>query len=311
MSSQNDLPPNPREAKRRSVPLHWSFYPVTVGLIAICIVVAAASRIGENTRPVQFLFFAERQMPASLEEAQAVVEEWQEEIRDNPAALSDPEMAKEIMEKNLRRHNFDQIQKGEAWRLFTPMFLHFGIMHILFNMMWLWDFGRILESRFRSGRFLLLVLFTSLAANVAQAMVSHAGFGGMSGVNYGLFGFILIRQKFHPAGDIRLNPQTTPWLLIWLVVCFTGVVGPVANAAHVAGLVSGGVIGWINAMMGGGWELMKRRRRFQAALAHGDNFLHRCAVCRRTEKDDPDLDFRIGGDGEEYCTDHLPKSGAQ
>ncbi len=311
MSSQPELPPNPREAKRRSAPMHWSFYPVTVTLIAISIVVAVFSKIGADTRPVHFLFFADRHAPVAVEEVNAAVEELSEAARENPAALEDPEVARRIMEKKLQRHNFDQIKQGEVWRLFTPMFLHFGAIHILFNMMWLWDFGRTLESRFRSLRFLLLVLFTSLAANVAQAFFSGPGFGGMSGVNYGLFGFILLRQKFHPAGDIRLNPQTTPWLLIWLVVCFTGYVGPVANAAHVAGLVAGGVIGWINAMMGGGWELMKRRRRFQSALAQSDTVLHRCAVCRRTEKDDENLDFRVGEDGEEYCEEHLPKRSAQ
>ena len=189
------------------------------------------------------------------------------------------------------------------------MFIHFGAIHLLFNMMWLWDLGRVLESRFRKRRFLLLVLGTSLAANVAQAFFGGPNFGGMSGVIYGLFGFVLLRQKFHPAGDVRLNPQTVPWMLLWLVICFTGAVGPVANAAHVAGLISGGVIGWINAMMGGGWSLMQRRRRFQQSIAGADAFLHRCTVCRRTEQDDANLDFRIGADGEEYCTDHLPPRG--
>ena len=305
MSRHSDLPPNPREAQRRSVPLHWSFYPVTVTLIAICGVVALLSMVGRDESRITAIFFAE-----------PITSAWEAKARNEAATqigargpdLSDEEEARieEIVGERLRRDNFAGIARGEIWRLFTPMFIHFGEIHLLFNMMWLWDLGRVLESRFRKLRFLLLVLGTSLAANVAQAFFGGPNFGGMSGVIYGLFGFVLLRQKFHPAGDVRLNPQTVPWMLLWLVICFTGAVGPVANAAHVAGLISGGVIGWVNAMMGGGWGQMQRRRRFQQSLAGADAFLHRCTVCRRTERDDGNLDFRIGADGEEYCTDHLP-----
>jgi hypothetical protein len=49
------------------------------------------------------------------------------------------------------------------------------------------------------------------------------------------------------------------------------------------------------------------RRRKLASKTPGEDTLHRCAVCKRTEKDDPDLEFRVAGDGEEYCLDHLPR----
>jgi len=313
MSSPHDLPPNPREAKRRAVPMHWSFYPVTVAMIAISIVVAAVTVNDKAASRVGFLYFWEE--TTDKVQLEAGVEERERIYLERYSHLPVREAGSAVWDDYEQRHAFDRILAGEVWRLFTPMFIHANIreniLHILFNMLWLWDFGRVLESRFRGLRFLLLVLAVSLAADVAQALVTGPRFGGMSGVNYGLFGFILLRQKFHPAGDVRLNPQTTPFMLIWLVVCFTGAVGPVANAAHVAGLVAGCAIGWVNAMMGGGWEIRQRRRRFQAALSQGDNVLHRCAVCRRTEKDDENLDFRIGSDGEEYCTEHLPKPGAQ
>ncbi|MBV8376143.1 MAG: hypothetical protein JO279_03995 [Verrucomicrobia bacterium] len=48
-----------------------------------------------------------------------------------------------------------------------------------------------------------------------------------------------------------------------------------------------------------------RRRKFDKAS--GEGTLHRCVVCKRTEKDNPDLDFRVSRNGEEYCLDHLPK----
>ena len=56
-----------------------------------------------------------------------------------------------------------------------------------------------------------------------------------------------IRGKYDRASGVGLDPQSVQWLLIWLVVCFTGLVGPVANAAHVAGLLTGMVCGRITA----------------------------------------------------------------
>jgi hypothetical protein len=53
-------------------------------------------------------------------------------------------------------------------------------------------------------------------------------------------------------------------------------------------------------------ETGTRRRKFESKSS-GDETLHRCAVCKRTEKDNPDLEFRVAGDGEEYCLDHLPR----
>jgi hypothetical protein len=49
-----------------------------------------------------------------------------------------------------------------------------------------------------------------------------------------------------------------------------------------------------------------RKRKFESKASPEDT-LHRCAVCKRTEKDSPELEFRVSRNGEEYCLDHLPK----
>ena len=59
------------------------------------------------------------------------------------------------------------IANGEWWRFFTPMFLHAGIMHILFNMFCLFVFGPELEKIIGKMRFLTLYLLSGIFANVA------------------------------------------------------------------------------------------------------------------------------------------------
>lgn len=269
--------------------------------MAVSIIVAVFSKLGDSVEKMDVLFFSSQ---VEVKEAYYSHEEYNYWLENDVDEIVRRNAVIKEHDKNPQR----DIVKGEVWRLATPMFLHFGILHIVFNMMWLWQFGLVLETRFRSMRFLALVLFTAILSNTAQAYMSGTSFGGMSGVNYGLFGFLLARSKLHPDPGFVVNRQTAALLLIWLVVCFTGLVGPVANTAHVVGFLSGGLVGVINAMKGGAWGLLKRKQQFRSSLRQSKEALHHCATCERTELSDPDLEFYVHiSDGQEYCKDHLPK----
>jgi hypothetical protein len=54
-------------------------------------------------------------------------------------------------------------------------------------------------------------------------------------------------------------------------------------------------------------DVQKRRLKFATGSVPADEPLHRCAICKRSERDDPELEFRVARDGEEYCVEHLPK----
>lgn len=139
---------------------------------------------------------------------------------------------------------FKDILSGQVWRLFTPMFLHFGIFHIVFNMIWLYDLGSQIEARKGLKFFLLMVLVIAGLSNTAQYLVSGPLFGGMSGVVYGLLGYIWMKMKFQPLEGLGISPTTVTIMLIWLVVCMLGVVGSVANTVHLVGLVTGMAFGY-------------------------------------------------------------------
>jgi GlpG protein len=146
-------------------------------------------------------------------------------------------------------NSLPEVRHGQVWRLFTPMFLHFTLLHILFNLLWLRDLGSMIEGRQTTGHLALLVLGISGLSNLAQFYIHHSpAFGGMSGVVYGLLGYIWIRGKLDPASGLFLHPTTVVTMLVWLVVCFTGLLGPVANTAHVAGLLVGMAWGYLSSL---------------------------------------------------------------
>lgn len=140
-------------------------------------------------------------------------------------------------------HFFQEILGGQFWRLITPVFLHFSLLHILFNMMWLKDLGKIYEYQRGTLSFSLFFLFCAILSNLGQYMVQGPYFGGMSGVVFGLLGHLWMYKKFHPESDFAL-PRFDIYLMIgWFILCMTGLVGNIANTAHGIGLTIGMLCG--------------------------------------------------------------------
>jgi GlpG protein len=132
-----------------------------------------------------------------------------------------------------------EVRHGEVWRLITPIFIHMNLVHLLFNMLCLKDFGSMIEARQGTLKLLLMVVVIGVGSNVGQAWMSGPQFGGFSGVLYGLFGFIWMRGKFDPASGLRLSPANIVAMVGWFFLCFFGVIGNIANGAHGFGLVMG------------------------------------------------------------------------
>ena len=139
---------------------------------------------------------------------------------------------------------YTYLQEHEWWRLISPLFLHLGWLHLLFNMWWLKDLGTAIEHQHSPGKLLGMVLFVGILANLAEFLMGHPHFGGFSGVIYGLFGYLWMRGRYDPTYPIRLSRSTVLWLLVWYILCFTNFL-PVANTAHTAGLVLGGLWGFL------------------------------------------------------------------
>lgn len=145
------------------------------------------------------------------------------------------------------------LDQGQWWRLVSPMLLHFGVLHLAMNSLWYWELGKRIELRQGPWMLLGLTLLFSLVSNLAQHYTSGPSlFGGLSGVLYGLLGHVWLFQWLAPNRYFNLPKGVLVMMLIWLVVCLTGVVGTlglgqIANAAHVGGLL----IGCLTGLLGG------------------------------------------------------------
>ncbi len=138
-------------------------------------------------------------------------------------------------------------QDGQWWRLFTAMFVHFGVVHLSMNMWALWDVGRLVERIYGSGRTVLLYVASGMVGNLVSLVVqgNAAVSAGASGAIFSLYGALLVflwreRRQVHPS-EFR-------WLfggavLFTLFILGMGYVVPgIDNSAHGGGLLTGAVI---------------------------------------------------------------------
>ncbi len=155
---------------------------------------------------------------------------------------------------------FEKIREGQVWRLFTPALLHRDMLHILFNMSWLWLLGIQIEERLKKGKMLFLILLLGIFSNVAQYLTGGPYFMGFSGVITGLAGFIWSRQRVAPEEGYPLAKATLQlifyfviamvllgWVFLTLqALSITRFSFPIANTAHVVGGIVGVILGRVN-----------------------------------------------------------------
>ena len=200
--------------------------PATGIILLLCVIVAAVTQLGDNLSALSGLTFLDFSIRGQY-------------IQFVPLS--------------------DSLASGQWWRLFTPMLIHFGFLHIAMNGMWFWELGRRIEVRQGSINLIGLSLLFSLVSNFAQYLFGGPSlFGGLSGVLYGLLGHIWIYQMMAPNPLYHLPRGVLVMMLVWLALCMSGLVsmigfGQIANAAHVGGLL----IGCLTGLLGGLWARRK------------------------------------------------------
>lgn len=192
--------------------------PLTTVLAAACCVVALMTSLGRDISNVTALFFP----PVAADSLLGVI-----------GLLSTPML---------------------VLRSFTPALLHFGELHLVFNLLWLFYFGRLLESRQSLGLVALVFFATAVGGNVAQYTLSGSNaFGGLSGLVYGLVGYTWALGVIAPSAGVQLRTATFFVFVVALVGMALFASGSIASGAHAGGLVIGLLLG---ALVGSGRRLL-------------------------------------------------------
>ncbi len=140
-----------------------------------------------------------------------------------------------------------QFTDWQAWRYVTPAFIHFSVLHLVFNLLWWWYLGGQIEQRLGSGKLFILLIVGAALPNIAEFFASGPHFGGLSGVVYALLGYSWLRTRLQPDCGLAMPPALMGFMLVWLVLGFLDMLGtPTANMAHLVGLLVGLAQGWLD-----------------------------------------------------------------
>lgn len=131
---------------------------------------------------------------------------------------------------------------GDWYRLLTPMFLHIGLMHLVFNGLVIYFLGIQLETVFGHWRFFLLYILSALAGNAASFAFNSNISAGASTALFGLFGSTLVLKKLFPVHP-QINAMAKNFsVLIVLNLIFGLFSSGIDMAGHIGGLVGGYLI---------------------------------------------------------------------
>jgi hypothetical protein len=204
------------------------------------------------------------------------------------------------------------ILHGEIWRLVTYIFLPNtdSFLWILLALGFLWMIGDGLEQAWGAFR-LNLYYLTGMIGTTVAAFVFGAGFSNTM-LNMSLF---FAFAWFYPDVQVyvmMILPVKVRWMA-WLL----GALLLLQLAGGSASLRMATLVSMANYLIFFGPQIYRnvrhrqgvstRQRAFASASVPEDQALHRCAICSRTERTNPELDFRVGRDGNDYCMEHLPK----
>lgn len=149
-------------------------------------------------------------------------------------------------------------RQGGWWTLLTGTYLHGGLLHIAFNMMWLKRIGPWIEAEFGHSRFLVIYTAAGLAGGALTTALGTPLWVGASGAVFGLFGALVYYGKarggIYGSGIFRQ-------VMIWAAFGFIfGLVYPgVDNWGHLGGFIGG---------FGAAWLLKYQERRAQNLVDH-------------------------------------------
>jgi len=204
------------------------------------------------------------------------------------------------------------IRRGQVWRLFTYIFIPQTLspLWIVFVLWFLWWIGEGLERAFGAFRLTLYFLIGMIGTTIAAFFFGNA-FANSMLVTSLFYAF----ARFYPDEVIYvlfILPLKIKWVA-WIMALFLFIglfVGTMAYRMAVVAALSNYLIFFGPEIVHEARhrrDVTTRRQRFETATRSESEPLHKCATCGATELSDPNLEFRVARNGEEYCVPHLPR----
>src|SRR6266508_4579657 len=154
------------------------------------------------------------------------------------------------------RTAFGGSQAGQYYRLFTAMFLHFGVLHLALNMWALWILGRYLERALGPARYLALYLLAGLGGSVSAFLFAPQSLtAGASGAIFGLFAALFVINR-------KLGLDNSQVVVLIVINLMFSLYGHISLSGHVGGLIAGGLVA-----LGFAYAPRAQRTQIQVATA--------------------------------------------
>ena len=143
------------------------------------------------------------------------------------------------------------VADGEWWRIVTAGFLHAGLLHLAFNMYFLWYLGNLMEPEIGKLRFAAIYLVSLLGGSFGALLLTPNSFTvGASGAVFGLMGAAIVAMRARGIDPMQSGLGMT--LLLNLAITF--VIPGISIGGHLGGLLAGGLLGFVM------FEVAERRR---------------------------------------------------
>ena len=150
------------------------------------------------------------------------------------------------------------IRRGELWRLVTSILPHGGVLHLVFNIYWLWVFGTLIEEVYGHFKTALLILLFTVGSSAFEFAFAVGGVG-LSGVGYGLFGLLWVLSRYDERFHDAVDRSTVQLFIGWFFFCIVATLAKIMSIANIAH-GTGAVLGILT-----GFSIVKGERRFLSA----------------------------------------------
>lgn len=135
-------------------------------------------------------------------------------------------------------------EHAELWRYVSHTLVHLSFWHIVFNLTWWWIFGNAIEKQCGSAKLVMIYLIAGAGSGIVQNFFSGPHFFGLSGVVYAVLAYVFCADYFSRKNRFNLPQGFAAMLIVGILLGFAGPLWGVemGNAAHISGLILGGLI---------------------------------------------------------------------